>query len=335
MLDLLARPTIASKRWVWEQYDHQILTNTVILPGGDAALMRVKGTTKGLGITTDCNGLYCYVDPYRGGKIAVAEAARNLACVGARPMGVTDCLNFGNPEKSDVAWQFSEAVRGIAEACEFFNAPVISGNVSFYNESPVAAVYTTPVIGMLGLMEDIDKRVEVGFKASGDTVILLGDLAPKGASLGASEYARMKLGEPTGPCPDIDLTVEKRLHDLMLGLIESGLLQSAHDLSEGGLAVAAAECCLKGGIGASLELEGADSMTETVMPLFNEAQSRILVSCTAGSAASVVRRAIEVGVPAAILGTVGGDALAIGSCKATLAEMSEAYEGSIPRIMNS
>jgi phosphoribosylformylglycinamidine synthase II len=333
LLDLLSRPTIASKRWVWEQYDHQILTNTVILPGGDAAVLRVKGTPKGLALTTDCNGLYCYVDPYRGGRIAVAEAARNLACVGARPAGVTDCLNYGNPEKPDVAWQFVRCVEGIAEACDFFGAPVVSGNVSFYNESPVAAVYPTPVIGMLGLLDDIDLRMQAGLGQEGDVVVLLGDPAPPGAGLGASEYASMVLRRPTGPCPEIDLATEKRLHELLLALIGQRILGSAHDLSEGGLAVAVAECCLAGRIGADLALP--ESAAPPSVLLFGEAQSRIVVSCRAADAERVLAEAANRSVPVAVLGTVGGDVLRIGPCRLGLDGMADAYEGSIPRMMNS
>jgi phosphoribosylformylglycinamidine synthase II len=333
LLELLSRPTIASKRWVWEQYDHQILTNTVLLPGGDAAVLRVKGTSKGLALTTDCNGLYCYVDPYRGGKIAVAEAARNLACVGARAAGVTDCLNFGNPEKDDVAWQFVRCVEGIAEACSFFAAPVVSGNVSFYNESPVAAVYPTPVIGMLGVLDDIEKRMGIAFQEEGDTVILLGTLVPAGATLGASEYARLRLRKPTGPCPEIDLAQERRLHELVLALIGEGVVRSAHDLSEGGLAVALAECCLAGRLGAKLSLPDRE---HRVLPaLFGEAQSRIVVSCPASRTDGVLEAAVRMSVPAVVLGRVGGSTLAIGPCRAGLERMEDAYEGSLPRMMNS
>ncbi|MDO8684136.1 MAG: phosphoribosylformylglycinamidine synthase subunit PurL, partial [Armatimonadota bacterium] len=193
LLDLLAIPSIASKKWVYDQYDHMVQTNTAILPGSDAAVLRIRGTDKAIAITTDCNARYCYLDPFVGAQIAVAEAARNLVCSGARPLGVTDCLNFANPEKPEAFWQFKRAVEGLAEACEFFNTPVISGNVSFYNETPETAIYPTPVIGMLGLIEDCDHRCEQGFKAEGDIVALLsgGRLIGDVSHLGGSEYLKI------------------------------------------------------------------------------------------------------------------------------------------------
>ncbi|MGB9619196.1 MAG: phosphoribosylformylglycinamidine synthase subunit PurL, partial [Armatimonadota bacterium] len=254
LMKLLASPSIASKEWVYEQYDHMVQTNTVVLPGSDAAVIRIRGTKKAIALTTDCNGRYCYLDPYMGARIAVAEAARNLACTGARPMGVTDCLNFGNPEKPEIFWQFRRCVEGMAEACEFFGAPVVSGNVSFYNETPEMAIYPTPVVGMLGLIDDVDKRCTAGFKHEGDVVALIsgwraGEVASSAGragsspgevgaseesvclldSLGGSEYLKVIHGLAVGRPPLLDMEREKRVHQAVLRAIDRRLLSSAHD----------------------------------------------------------------------------------------------------------
>ncbi|HEV7836759.1 MAG TPA: phosphoribosylformylglycinamidine synthase subunit PurL, partial [Gemmatimonadaceae bacterium] len=238
---LLASPTIASKAWAYRQYDSTVRTNTVIGPGGDAAVLRVRGTNKALAVKTDCNGRYVYLDPRVGGRIAVAEAARNVACTGARPMAITNCLNFGNPTRPEVFFQFREAVAGMGEACRALGTPVTGGNVSLYNESPAGAVYPTPVIGMVGLIDDVSHITRATFQHDGDAILLLGDL---GNELGGSEYLARIHDSVLGAPPACDLAREKTLIDALLESIRAGLVTSAHDCSDGGLAVALAECCI-------------------------------------------------------------------------------------------
>ena len=241
LLQLLSSPTIASKEWVYEQYDHMVQTNTTVLPGSDATVLRLKGTKKGIAAVTDCNSRYCYLNPYRGAQIAVAEAARNLVCSGADPAAVTDCLNFGNPEKPDRFWYFKNCVQGIADACMAFNVPVVSGNVSFYNESPKGAINPTPTIGMIGILPDIEKRTTQFFKNEGDEILLLGETKEE---LGGSEYLKVIHGKVLGDAPELDLEKEKAAQRVVYEAIQKGLVNSAHDCSEGGLAVALAECCV-------------------------------------------------------------------------------------------
>ncbi len=244
LTELLAAPNIASKRWAYEQYDFIAQANTVQTPGGDAAVLRIKDTTRGIAFTSDCNGRHCYLDPYRGAKAAVAEAARNLSCAGALPIAVTDGLNFGNPEKGDIYWQFEQAVEGISQACEALDTPVVSGNVSFYNESFGQAIYPTPVIGMLGLYEDVSIHLDAAFKDEGDVILLLG---PEAAWIDGSEYQKTHFGKVEGRIPDVDLTLEAELQGRLRAAIAAGLLKSAHDCADGGLAVALAECCILSG----------------------------------------------------------------------------------------
>ncbi|MDO8587023.1 MAG: phosphoribosylformylglycinamidine synthase subunit PurL [Armatimonadota bacterium] len=337
LLKLLASPSIASKEWVYDQYDHMVQTNTSVLPGSDAAVLRIRGTKKAIAITTDCNGRYCYLDPFVGAQIAVAEAARNLVCSGARPMGVTDCLNFANPEKPQAFWQFRRAVEGMAEACEFFNTPVVSGNVSFYNETPQTAIYPTPVVGMLGLIDDCDRRCEQGFKAEGDIVAVLsgGPLSGGAASLGGSEYLRAVHGMVAGAPPRLDMAAEKRLQDCVLGAIGAGLLASAHDCSEGGLAVAIAESCIAGGTGAEVELMAPGPYSAT---LFGEAQSRIIVSAPVENVDQLRKLAAEHNITFTAIGNVGGSKLRIGLNGAKLIDsdletIARAWRGAIPAYM--
>src|SRR5499427_2206613 len=223
---ILSSPNVAKKTWIWTQYDHMVGTNTVERPGGDAALVRVKGTTKALALKSDVNPLFCTLDPYRGAAIAVAEAARSIAATGARPLAITDCLNFGNPEKPEVMAQFEAAVRGIADACRVLDVPVVSGNVSLYNETDGRAIPPTPTVGMVGLLEDVGKRVRLPFQRNGDVIALFGASREE---LGGSEFLRTIRGRDEGPCPEIDLADERRLVDLLVGLAEKGLLDSAHD----------------------------------------------------------------------------------------------------------
>lgn len=271
--ELLASPNICSREWVYSQYDHMVRTDTIVLPGSDAAVLRIKGTGKAIALTADCNGRYCYLDPFEGGKAAVAEAARNLVCSGAKPLAVTDCLNFGNPEKPGIYWQFEKCIDGMSEACRALNTPVISGNVSFYNETKGSAVYPTPVVGMVGLIENIDRVTTQGFKNTGDLIVLIGQ---NGDDIGGSEYLKVRFGLEKGIPPRVDLEMEKKVQETCLECISLGIINSAHDTSEGGLAVALAESCISGKKGARVELEG-EGMRDDVL-LFGETQSRVIVS---------------------------------------------------------
>jgi phosphoribosylformylglycinamidine synthase len=307
LVKLLASPTIASKNWVYRQYDHMVQDRTVVLPGSDAAVIRLHEANKFVAFTTDCNATYCYLDPLEGGKIAVAEAARNLVCSGSRPLAVTDCLNFGNPMKPEVFWQFRRCVEGVSEACRTFGTPVTGGNVSFYNESRQRGVGIdpTPVIGMLGLIDDAKHITTQWFKKPGDVVLLLGDV---GSELGGSEYLKRIYGLKKGAPPRMDLAVAKKLHDFVLKIIGNGWIRSAHDCSEGGLAVALAECCMSNGdamVGASIDLASFTGRLDAL--LFGETQSRIIVSCSP----DIARQIEQSSLPVTRLGFIGGDDLRI------------------------
>ncbi len=302
---LLASPNIAEKSWIWTQYDHMVQTNTVERPGGDAAVIRVKGTKKGVAMKSDVNPFFCAADPYRGGAIAVAEAARSVACVGARPLAITDCLNFGNPEKPEVMAQFEASVRGITDACRALSVPVVSGNVSFYNETDGRAIPPTPTVGMVGLLEDVSKHVRVPFRKPGDLVALLGQTRDE---LGASEFLRTIRGRDEGPCPEVDLEAEKKLVELLVVLADRGILASAHDVSDGGLAVAIAESAMQSGLGATVVLDGASRPSAL---LFGESTGRAVISFAAEHEAAVRAAAAEHGVPFSAAGWVGGDRLRI------------------------
>jgi phosphoribosylformylglycinamidine synthase len=307
-LQLLSSPTIADKEWVFRQYDHMVQVNTAFLPGADAALLRIKGSRKALAVSLDGNSLYARLDPKTGAKIAVAEACRNLACVGARPIGVTNCLNFGNPEKPEVMWQFEQVVDGMAEACRTFGIPVTGGNVSFYNDTEGLSIHPTPVLGIVGILDDIRKAVSPGFKGAGDVVVLIGENREE---LGGSEYLRVVHNLEAGAPPTIDLEREKRHQEFCLDAIEAGLVRSAHDLSEGGLAVALAECVFHGRkkLGCSVALE--DSIRPDTL-LFGESQSRILVTCRRKDLDRLRELAREKGVPARAIGETGGAEIAVG-----------------------
>jgi len=336
LLDLLGSANIASKRWVWEQYDHMVQVNTSVLPGGDAAVLRIKGTPRAIAVTTDCNSRYCYLDPYVGAQIAVAEAARNVVVTGAEPAGITDGLNFGNPEKPDRFWQFRRAVEGLAAACRELGLPVVSGNVSFYNETTTDAIHPTPVIGMVGVIEDIERRCTMDFKEAGDKVILLGETREE---LGGSEYLAVAHGIEAGRPPALDLAREKAVQAACLAAIRKGLARSAHDCSEGGLAVALAESCIRGNIGAHLRLPAEQAALRPDAALFGESQSRILLSVRPQDVEAAGRLADSQGVPWAVIGEVGGDGLRIASPSGAplvdlpVAEMEQAYEGAIPGMM--
>jgi phosphoribosylformylglycinamidine synthase len=307
LLKLIGSPDIADKEWVFRQYDHMVQTNTVLLPGADAAVLRVKGLKKALAMTVDGNALYCYLDPRRGGMIAVAEACRNLACVGARPVGVTNCLNFGNPEKPEIMWQFKEVVEGMAEACRAFEIPVTGGNVSFYNDTEGVSIHPTPVLGIVGLIDDVDRVAGPGFKKEGDAVVLLGE---NRAGLGGSAYLRTIHGLERGRPPAIHLDRERAVQEACIEAITRGLVRSAHDLSEGGLALGAAESCLLGGAGIGCVLDLDDQIRPDEL-LFGEAQSRILVSVSDASLPEFLGLASEMGAPAKVIGRAQGRELVI------------------------
>ena len=305
---LLASPNLASKEWIYRQYDQYVRTNTVAGPGADAAVIRVKGTAKGLALTVDGNSRYCYLDPYVGGVIAVAEAARNLACVGARPVGLTDCLNFGSPENPHVMWQFAQVIQGMRDACIALNVPVVSGNVSFYNETDGTPIYPTPTIGMVGLIEKVALSVTPWFKAAGDMVILLGRTREE---LGGSEYLKWVHGLTRGTPPWIDLKLEQSVQLACLEAIDQELLSSAHDVSDGGLAIALAECCVghpERPLGVRIETY---EMIRGDASLFSESQSRIVISLKEENIDRLKEIAARHNVPMQIIGTVGGNRFTI------------------------
>jgi phosphoribosylformylglycinamidine synthase len=307
LLRLLDAPSIASKRWVFEQYDSTVQASTVIAPGGDAGVIRVRHEGFGIAVKTDCNSRYVRLDPYEGGKATVAEAARNVACTGARPLGITDCLNFGNPERPEVFYQFREACRGIADACRALNTPVTGGNVSFYNESPRGAVDPTPVVGMIGLLTRADRAVPSHARSPGDVVFVLGETREE---LGGSAYWEVCHGFVGGQPPRVDLEAERRLIEFLVTAAERGLVRSAHDCSHGGLGVALAEVAMGGpyqGVGFGLDVDlTANSAPLTAHDLlFSESHGRAVVTCSAERAAAVQALAGELGVPASRAGTVG------------------------------
>lgn len=377
---LLAFPSIASKNWVYRQYDHQVRDGSVVLPGSDAAVIRIKTDSlpvmsaelaakvgdakvseKLIAMTVDCNGGYVYLDPYEGAKAAVAEACRNLACSGAIPLGATDNLNMPSPAKPELFWQIKESVRGLAEGCKAFNAPVTGGNCSLYNQSPAGPIDPTPTISVVGLIEKPEHVTTQWFKDEGDAILLLGDAveATPLQGLGGSAYLQVVHGKKNGSPPRCDLEVAKTLHTTLLGLIQSGLVKSAHDCSEGGLTVALAESCISQLIardtprliGATIDLSavaavcdrrenGADTAPLQVRLdalLFGETQSRVVISCKALDAVKVVERAKLMGVPAVQIGKVGGDKLTVktagGEFSAPLTELHDAWWNSIARAM--
>ena len=309
LLRLLQSPTIASKRWVFRQYDHMVGINTIVLPGSDAAVVRIKGTDKALALTTDGNSRYCLLNPYLGGMLAVAEAARNLVCSGAEPIGVTDCLNFGNPERPDIMWQLVVAIEGIAEGCRSMNIPVVSGNVSLYNETNELSIYPTPILGMVGLVEPADRMTTQWFKDVGDHIILLGDTKE---DLGGTEYLKVIHHKEQGTPPWLDLNREKAIQQFVLSLIHRGLVKSAHDCSDGGLAVTLVECCVSHPmkpVGATICLHQQGLRVDAL--LFGESPSRVVMTVAAQHAEQVLNQAHESSIPGALIGQVGGDQLTV------------------------
>ncbi len=331
LLQMIGAPSLASKRPVYQQYDHQVGNNTVLAPGeADAAVLRIKGTGKGIALTIDVNSRACYLDPYVGGALTVVEAARNLSCVGARPLAITDCLNFGNPERDPIAYQFEQAIRGMADACRALNIPVISGNVSLYNESADGPIDPTPTVGMVGVLEDLEARCGAGFANEGDSIVLIGASTPElpADSLGASEYLSRVHGIVAGR-PDVDIEAEASVQALVREVIGRGLLRSAHDVSEGGLGVAVAESCAIGGIGASLDLD-LDEDARIDAALFGEKSARIVVSAAPDDLTALRELCGQHGVAMCEIGRVGGDALRIGDLiDVPLGDVSGSWEGAL------
>ncbi|MGM0652158.1 MAG: phosphoribosylformylglycinamidine synthase subunit PurL [Bacillota bacterium] len=315
LLKLLATPDIASKEWIWRRYDYMVRTCTIQGPGGDSAVIRLRESGKALAMTVDGNGRHTYLDPYRGGMMAVAEATRNLSCSGAEPIGITDCLNFGNPENPEIYWQFRQAVEGMAEACRVLDVPVVGGNVSFYNEVEGEAIYPTPVVGAVGLLKEPDKQCTPSLRREGDQLFIIG---PQEVSLGGSQYLKSWCGKVSGSLAEVDLEAERDVQKLLRDLISAGLIQSAHDLSDGGLAVALAESCLSGRIGAQLNLAPSDYLP---LALFGEGPSRVLISTAPEDADRVSQLIMEAKVESSKIGIVKGDALIISHCDDIILEL--------------
>jgi phosphoribosylformylglycinamidine synthase subunit PurL len=313
LLSVLGSPTIASKRWVYRQYDHTVRTNTINKPGFGAGVVRIKGTERALALSVDGNGRYCYLDPYRGAMLAVAEAARNVACAGARPLAATNCLNFGNPEKPAVMWQFAKAVEGIGVACRALDVPITGGNVSLYNETDGRAIHPTPVVGVVGILEHADRMLGRRFRTPGAVVVLLGEGR---GELGGSQYLDGVHGLVRGVPPVLDLQAESALQALLVTLADARLIESAHDCADGGIAVTLAECCFDtGGIGAEVAIPGVEISRNAALnrtaALFGESASRVIVSATAAAAVAVMDRAAAARVPARIVGRTGGPRLSV------------------------
>ncbi|EMT45080.1 phosphoribosylformylglycinamidine synthase subunit PurL [Anoxybacillus flavithermus] len=329
LLALLSQPTIASKEWVYEQYDYMVRTNTVVAPGSDAAVLRIRGTNKALAMTTDCNSRYVYLDPVIGGKIAIAEAARNIVCSGAQPLAVTDCLNFGNPEKPEIFWQLEKAVEGMSEACRMLETPVISGNVSLYNETNGEAIYPTPIVGMVGVVEDINHITTQSFKQPGDFIYVIGEAKRE---FGGSELQKWLTGRIFGKAPTIDLHVEAERQQQLLTAIRAGVVASAHDISEGGLVIALAECLMSTkGLGAYVTIDG-----DVVAELFSETQSRFIVSVKKEH-----RQAFEQLVQAICIGEVTNDEMLhvvngdTSIIHVPVETMRNVWKGAIPCLLKS
>ena len=330
LLSLLAQPTIASKEWVYQQYDYMVRTNTVVAPGSDAAVLRIRGTNKALAMTTDCNSRYIYLDPETGGKIAVAEAARNVVCSGAKPLAITDCLNFGNPEKPEIFWQLEKAVDGMSEVCRVLGTPVISGNVSLYNETNGEAIYPTPVIGMVGLVEDIRHITTQAFQQAGDLIYVIGEAKQE---FGGSELQKLLEGRIFGKAPEIDLATEAKRQQELLTAIQAGVVASAHDIAEGGFAVALAECVMStNGLGAKVTVDG-----DITSQLFSETQSRFIVSVKKEN-----QEKFEKLVEAKLIGEVTNDGTLLVErasgevvIQLSVEQMRSVWKGAIPCLLKS
>ena len=327
---LIGAPDLASRRWVWEQYDHMVMGDTVQRPGGDAAVVRIHGSNRGLAVTADCTPRYVKADPFEGGKQAVAETFRNLTATGAKPLAVTDNLNFGNPEKPPIMGQLVGAIKGIGEACSALDTPVVSGNVSLYNETDGRAILPTPTIGAIGIIDDLDRMATVGLKAEGDAVILVGSDTTETGWLGQSLYLRDLHGKEVGAPPPVDLAQERKTGDAVRTLIQSGQITTCHDIADGGLIVALAEMALAGDMGVTLDIG-----TGVTCPwMFGEDQGRYIVACPAETTDSVLKILADTGVAALPIGTAGGDSLAVaGGASVTLSTLRDLHEGWFPSYM--
>ncbi len=341
---LLASPNICSKRWVWQQYDHMVQTNTVDAPGaGDAGVIRIKGSKRGLAMALDGNGRWCYLDPRLGAMHAVAEASRNVACAGATPIGATNCLNFGNPEKPHIMWQFSQVIDGITKACEELDTPITGGNVSFYNETLGEGIYPTPVIGVVGILEDVHKAAKMHFAQAGRKIVLLraneaGDAVDAELEFGSSEYAKEILGAVWGYPPELDIEKEATLQRALVAIIQAGLVESAHDCADGGLAAALVEAALPAGVGLSVRLPKPQVALEFL--LFGEDASRVVISCDPIQLPRIQHLAEEYGVFADVLGETGSDRVEISvdgqpAISDSIAELRDAYEGALEKALRT
>ncbi len=328
LLRLLGSPNLASRRGIFRRYDHMVGDGTVIAPGGDAAMLRVKGTRLGIAVTTDGNGRYCHLDPHLGAQLAVAEAARNIVATGARPLAVTDCLNFANPDRPEVFWELEEAIAGLAAACRSLDVPVVSGNVSLYNDSNgTSAIYPTPVVGMVGVIEDYGKRLQAGLRSEGDFVLLIGS---SHNDLGGSEYLKVEHGHVAGRPPSIDLSREKTVQRLILSAAHSGYLHSAHDCAEGGMLVALAECCLLGNVGVRCPAIRPEPPLRLDAAFFGESPSRFIVSVPSRAMPEMQSLARRHNVELSLLGLAGGDSLEFeGQLKIRLTDLRAAWESMV------
>jgi phosphoribosylformylglycinamidine synthase len=333
LLALLATPTVADKTWVSRQYDHQLFLNTVVGPGADAAVLRLKGTRNGIALSTDGKARFCFLDPRVGTRLAVMEAARNVACAGARPLALVNCLNFGNPEHPEVMWQFSESVDGMSEACEALGIPVIGGNVSFYNESRGADIHPTPVVGVLGIIEPLEQPPAPPALRDGDTIVVLGATS---AELGGSEWAAIVHGATGGRPPVADLDVARALHDVVVGLVRDREVDGVHDVSDGGLAVALAKMAFHGDVGFRVDLERAPGGTD-ITPAegaFSESACRVVLSVERDNLAAVLARAATLNVPAGVIGDARGARLiAANAFDVALEDARAAWRDAIPKLM--
>jgi len=341
---LLASPNIGGKRWIWQQYDHMVQTNTVEAPGaGDAGVIRIKGSPRGLAMALDGNGRWCYLDPRLGAMHAVAEAARNVACAGATPIGGTNCLNFGNPEKPHIMWQFSQVIDGITKACEELDVPITGGNVSFYNETLGEGIYPTPVLGIVGIIEDVHKAVAPNYKEAGRTLVLLrasepGDATDAETEFGSSEYAKEILGSVWGFPPALELDREAVLQKALVHLSKAGLAESIHDCTDGGLAVAVVESGFAKGFGISVDLVSNGLSPEFV--LFGEDASRVIISCDQSNLSRIQQLAVKYSLSADVIGQTVSDKVEIRLdgrvvVSASVKELRDGYEGAIEAALKA
>lgn len=329
VLDLIGGPNLCSRRWIWEQYDHMVMGDTIQRPGGDAAVVRVHGTDKALAISTDVTPRYCYADPVEGGRQAVAETWRNITAVGGTPLAITNCLNFGNPERKDIMGQFVGCLEGMGEACRALDYPIVSGNVSLYNETNGSGILPTPAIGGVGVMKNSDKMATIAFKGEGEAIVLLGETKNE---LGASLYQREVLGEDAGAPPHVDLVLERRNGDFVRALIENGQVTTCHDLSDGGLIAALADMAIAGDVGVNVAVDGDLPLHAA---LFSETQARYLIAADTEVAETIRKEARDAGIPVEIIGATGGNRLRVNNdaVDIPMSELAKAHADWMPKFM--